>query len=245
MAWFSVVVGLVLAVMILGTVTKVKSNVLQGLIGLAALAVLGCGILFGSVHFVPSNRVGIVKRNLFGSKMAPGQVVAKEGEVGTQGLVLTPGWHFGYWPGIFDVYNVSLISIGDNEVGLVKAVDGRPLEAGQVFAEELSPARFKELLDNPLKFLGENGGQKGPQTTVLRPGDYRINTSLFNITKVPQTDVKAGTVAVLKSNVGTDPTLEFAGKGEGSEIIFLAREGEKGVRAASLSPGKYPINPRA
>jgi len=177
--------------------------------------------------------------------MVPGQVIALEGEIGTQAQVLTPGWHLGYWPGLYSVANVALISVDDVQIGLVKAIDGLPLKAGEVFAEEIPTGEFKRLIDNPLAFLGETGGQKGPQTNVLLPGKHRINTELFEVTLVPQLDVKAGTVAVLKSNVGSDPSIEFKPNDASGETIYLAKYGEKGVRAEGLSPGKYPINQNA
>jgi len=245
MAWSSVFLGLVLAVAILSLIPKVQDKTLRGLIGFAAFCFLAAGVVFSSVHFVPSSRVGVVTKNLLGPKMVPGQVIALEGEIGTQAQVLTPGWHFGYWPGLFAVSNVPLISIDDGEIGLVKAVDGLPLSTGEVFAKEMPTVEFKRLIDNPLEFLSKTGGQKGPQTNVLLPGNHRINTALFTVTLVRQLDVKAGTVAVLKSNVGSEPSIEFKPSEESDEIIYLAEYGEKGIRAAALSPGKYPINQQA
>ncbi len=31
-----------------------------------------------------------------------------------------------------------------------------------------------------------NHGKKGPQVGILRPGTYRINTRLFNVTEAPR-----------------------------------------------------------
>ena len=245
MAWFSIFAGLVLASLTLSLVPKVKETALKAALGVVSLVLLVAGVLFSSVHYVPSSRVGIVDSKVFGGAMSPGQVIAREGEIGTQAEVLTPGWHLGYWPGFYLVANVGMVSIDEDEIGLVKAVDGAPLNEGQVFAEEMPIEVFKRLIDNPLEFLGEQGGQKGPQTNVLLPGKHRLNTELFEVTVVPQTNVHAGTVAVLKSNVGSDPTVELESSGEGSETIFLAKYGEKGVRSEALPPGKYPINPKA
>lgn len=245
MSMFPIILGLVLAAFILSAMPKVKDTTLRAGIAFGALLVLALGVLISSVRYVPSDRVGLVDNKVFGAEMEPGQVIALEGEVGTQAKVLTPGWHLWYWPGLYDVNTVPLVSVGDNEVGLVKAVDGRPLKAGQVFAEELTTERFKELIDDPVKFLTEGGGQKGPQTNVLLPGNHRINSELFEVTLVDQTEVPAGMVAVLKSNVGDDPSVEMQAGVDGSETIYLAKMNEKGVRAEPLPPGKYPLNPRA
>ena len=245
MSWFPIILGFVLAAFILSAMPKVKDRTLRAGVVLGAVLAVALGVLFSSVRYVPSDQVGLVDNKVFGSAMKPGQVIALEGEVGTQAKVLTPGWHLWYWPGIYDVKTVPLVSVGDDEVGLIKAVDGRPLKAGQVFAEELSTERFKELVDNPVKFLTEAGGQKGPQTNVLLPGEHRINTELFEVTLVDQTEVPAGMVAVLKSNVGGDPTIEMQAGVDGTETVYLAQMNEKGVRAEPLPPGKYPLNPKA
>jgi len=61
---------------------------------------------------------------------------------------------------------------------------------------------------------------------------------------VDQIDVKAGTVGVIKSNVGSPPSIRVTGAEE-RDTFFLASEGEKGVRAEALPPGKHPLNPEA
>ena len=46
------------------------------------------------------------------------------------------------------------------------------------------------------------GGFKGPQTSVLAPGKYRINPKLFTVEIVPATTIEQAMVGVVKSNVG-------------------------------------------
>lgn len=247
MGWTSIFLGFIFAGFILAAIPKVPNNSLRSAMAAAAVAILFVGLAFSSVRFVPADRVGIVTKNVLGDRMDPGQVIAVEGQIGTQGKVLQPGWHFWYWPVVFDLSTVPLVQIDSDEVGLLEAVDGKPLSVGQVFADELPFEEFKRMTDDPLYFLGDGNGQKGPQTTVLTPGQYRINTSLFNVEKVQQTRVAAGTVAVLKSNVGVDPSIRMEGVDEaGNPTLFmLADQGQKGVRAQPLQPGKHPLNPKA
>src|SRR6201984_1885598 len=44
-------------------------------------------------------------------------------------------------------------------------------------------------------------GQRGPQTTILTPGNYRLNTYLWDLSIYNAVDVAEGFVAVVKSNV--------------------------------------------
>ncbi|MEQ9616402.1 MAG: SPFH domain-containing protein [Phycisphaerales bacterium] len=245
MAWLPVIVGGALALAILSLIPRIKDAAVRVAIFVVAVGAFGVGVVFSSLHYVPADRVGIVDNKVFGDEMEPGQVIALDGQIGTRARVLTPGWHVGYWPVFYSVDNVPLVSVGENEIGLVKAVDGAPLRPDQVFADEMPTDRFERLLANPVQFLSEAGGQKGPQTNVLLPGKHRVNTELFDVTLVPQLDVKAGTVAVLKSNVGAEPSVPLVDIEDGDQTQFLALDGEKGVRAHALAPGKYPINPKA
>ncbi|MEM1330817.1 MAG: SPFH domain-containing protein [Planctomycetota bacterium] len=209
----------------------------------AAIAVAVAGGFMSSVRFVGADQVGVVKKNALGPRLPAGQIIATDGEMGVQAQILPPGWHFGLWPVIFDVTNTSLVEIPQDQVGLVEARDGKPLDAGQLFAPEMDEAEFRRLVDNAALFLTE-GGRKGPQTNVLKPGKYRLNPELFRVTIVDATDVPNASVAVLKANFGGTPTLERVVV-EGDEPVLLARPGEKGVRADAFPPGKYPVNTSA
>jgi len=46
-----------------------------------------------------------------------------------------------------------------------------------------------------------HGGQRGPQTTVLTPGNYRLSTYLWDLSEFNAVDVAEGFVGVVKSNV--------------------------------------------
>ncbi|MEL6498921.1 MAG: SPFH domain-containing protein [Planctomycetota bacterium] len=238
----SIVIGLVLAVMVLSLIAKVTNQGLRAAIAVAALLIIVISVIFSSIRYVSPSEVGIVKKNAFGSKLTGGRIVATGGEMGIQADVLSPGWQTGYWPIIFDVSTVPLVEVPAGQVGLVEARDGDPLDPGQLYAPEVDTAEFKKMVEDASYFLA-NGGRKGPQSNVLTPGKYRVNTELFKVEMVEATDVANATVAVLKANFGAPPTVT---SGEsGTDPVTLAAQGEKGVRAVPLPPGTYPINPNA
>jgi uncharacterized membrane protein YqiK len=240
MALLTLLVAVTLAALLLALTTRAPGG-LKALCVVGAIVVLLAGALLSSVRFVAADEVGIIKKNALGGQLKDGRIIATDGEMGIQADVLPPGWHFGYWPFIYDVKAVELVEIRADEVGLIEAVDGAPLESEQLFAPEFAPAEFQQMLDARY-FLTTGNGRKGTQASVLTPGKYRINTELFKITAVPQTEVPAGSVAVLRTNYGKLPQGAKAGDDLSSRLVA---EGEMGVQSKPLAPGKYPINPRA
>ena len=242
MGMLSIVVGLLIAGALGVGMVQTKSNTLRSAAGATAVIALILGVVLSGVRYVSPTQVGIVKKNAFGSKLAGGRIIATNGEMGIQAEVLSPGWQTGYWPIIFDVDTKPLIEVPAGSVGLVEARDGEPLDPGQLFAPELDTAEFKKMVEDASYFLS-SGGRKGPQSNVLTPGKYRVNTELFKVEMVDATDVANATVAVLKANFGESPSIERSAAG--GEPVTLAGSGEKGVRAEPLPPGTYPLNPNA
>ena len=242
MGWTSIILGLVIAVLILSATPKVN-NSMRGLLGVLALIVVFLGVAFSSVRYIAPDRVGIVEKHAFGKRMAGGSIIATDGEMGVQADVLYPGWHFWYWPVVFDVASQPLMQIEEGQVGLVKATDGRALSEGQEYEDEVSPQEFEKMIKDPAYFLTGGSGQKGPQTNVLTPGTYRLNARLFEVKQVAQTTIEPGTVGVVKSNVGDEPSVQI--DIQGGDSVFLAAAGEKGIRTEWLEPGAYPLNTQA
>lgn len=222
----------------------VPNRAVKVLLVAVAPILVAAGVVSSSVRFVGADQVGIVTRNAFGPRLSGGRIIATDGEMGVQAEVLSPGWHFGYWPLVYDVETTRLVEVKSGEVGLVESRDGTPLDRGQLFAPEVDNASFKRMVEDAGYFLGEGEGRKGPQSNVLTPGRYRINTALFNVRSVPSIKVPEAAVAVLKANFGESPTLEVQ-PAPGSDAVMLAGENERGVRAEPLPPGTYPINPEA
>lgn len=243
------IVGIFLALGILALAIKAPGPILKALCALAAVATLFIFFALASIRYIGAGEVGIVVKNAFGARLKDGRIIATSGEMGTQAAVLRSGWHFWYWPVIYDVKTVPFIEIQSGQVGLIETTDGVPMAKGQLFAPEWPREQFQQMLDAQY-FLSTGNGAKGKQVSVLTPGKYPINTDLFRVRMVEQTEVLAGEVAVLKANFGSSPTQIVghvaAGAGDRpkseEEALKLARLGEMGVVSDPLPPGKYPLN---
>ena len=211
-------------------------------------------LLFLSTSFViiDQDKIGHLKRVLFAEDMPPGQIIAFEGQKGPQAEILGPGFHLVPLINIlYEVEQFPVVQVPKGSYGVLTAKDGAPLGAGQFIARGFTDAEFNELLD-ARKFLSE-GGQKGPQLNVLRPGTYRINLYLFDVKLQGALNVQAGEVAVIKSNVQEhddcpDP-LAIARQVEavaGSAMsATLVPKGCIGVWREVLLPGRYYLNQEA
>jgi uncharacterized membrane protein YqiK len=244
-------VGFGLAIFILVGAAKLKERSLKTAAGFFALLVLLLSILISSVKHVNSDEVGIVVKNIGTRSLQGGAYIAVNGEQGVQADVLAPGWHFGYWPLVYEVQEVPLTEVPSGQIGIIDTKDGLPLPPGQVIAPEWPQATFNSMLDAHA-FLTTGKGYRGTQASILTSGKYRINTALFKVKSVPVTEILQGEVGVLKANFGTTPTLSVPGIAgllestapdkPDADRLKLAKEGEMGIRADFLPPGKYPIN---
>ena len=125
-------------------------------------------IIISTAIYVEDDQAGVVVVK-FGQDLPTGQIIATNGEKGPQAAVLPPGWHFGYWPWQYELTAVDNITIPQGAVGVVEAKDGSlPLPKGEIFASEWDSS--SDMLDGN-KFMAK--GHKGPQLTVLTPGQYR------------------------------------------------------------------------
>ncbi len=243
-----------IAICILGLLTAIAAGVLlprgmgplRGVAVLAAMVVALAGFALGSVKYVGAGEVGIVTRNALGPSLQDGRIVATKGEMGVQADVLAPGWHWWYWPVLYTVKTVPLIEVKGDEVGIIETRDGAPLPHGQLFAPEWKTSDLQQMLD-ARHFLTAGGGFKGRQATVLTPGRYRLNTELYAVRMLKQTEVKAGEVAVLTANYGAPPTIKKTTQTQIGNVdeTWLADDAEMGVRQKALPPGKYALNTEA
>ncbi len=104
------------------------------------------------------------------------------------------------WLFTIRLYDATVIN--ENQIGLVEALDGAPLNPGDYVAES------KEGHDNfqdGHEFINKSG-QRGPQKDILLPGTYYINPQLFKVIPETAKEVKPGEVAVIVSNTGRDPS---------------------------------------
>ncbi|PYT01329.1 MAG: hypothetical protein DMF63_00310 [Acidobacteria bacterium] len=181
---------------------------------------------------IPQGKVGIVS-SADGSQLDHGRLHGKAienhknfqdaeafiyngGQKGPQVEILTPGTYRIHtqsvssensdaMPGLFNIRLFDATVISENQIGLVEALDGAPLDPKDYVATA------KEGHDN---FQDSNtfitsGGQRGPQKDILLPGTYYINPLLFKVILESAKEVRPGEVAVVVSNTGKDPSEEI------------------------------------
>ncbi len=130
---------------------------------------------------------------------------------------------------------------GDN-IGIVTVQDGPALAPGQIIAPpvatDLDDPNYHGNYQNIEAFL-RAGGRRGRQYLALTDGTYFINRWFASVELIPKTVVPIGYVGVVVSYFGKEST-DVSGKSfrHGERVS----EGERGVRAKTLSPGKYAFN---
>src|SRR6516165_5525673 len=231
----------------------------QNTLRAVGLLIIGFGVLSTSFVQVPDGHVGHLFRIYGGGPLTAGRIVATNGENGPQAEIFTPGFHSRALLNV--IYSVDTgkeeVTIPQGKVGILTARDGAPLRSGQAFADPFPPQLGYQMLD-ATTFLG-NGGQRGPQLTVLTPGKWRINRYLWDFAEADAKEVKAGFVGVVKSNVHAD--IDFgtlkAIKPEKCDLLAnreasagrleapIVPVGCIGVWKDALQPGKYYFPPEA
>ena len=197
------------------------------------------------------NQVGILTKNMFGKKMPEGQIIARHGEIGVQARTLMPGL---YWrmPIIWSFTKIPVVTVDIASIGIIESIDGEPLPKGRVLADEVECNQFQDA-----EMFLANHGKKGPQVGILRPGTYRINSRLFNITKAPAVKIAENTIgiAVAKDGIPLPTGYVIAPKAlndDGTEVdhkayqngqLFIDSKGYRGPQLDTLQPGIYYINP--
>jgi uncharacterized membrane protein YqiK len=182
---------------------------------------------------IPQGKVGVVVA-ADGASLDPGRLLAKAveghisfqnaelfvgsgGQRGPQVDILTPGTYRILTqsgplegggeakPGLFSIRVFDATMINENQIGLVEALDGSPLNPGDYVAE--SVAGHDNFQDGH-EFI-DGKGQRGPQKDILLPGTYYINPLLFKVIPESAKEIKPGEVAVIVSNTGKDPSDEI------------------------------------
>jgi uncharacterized membrane protein YqiK len=204
---------------------------------------------FGTV-IVSKDQIGIVNKKwvLMGTHrtLPDGAIVALNGEAGLQADTLAPGIHFGLWAWQYAVSLAPFTTIDKNQIGIVEARDGKPLSKGRVLARAVDCNSFQDT-----RLFIANGGERGPQITVIPPGTYRINTAMFTVLPAEVLEIPDNSVGIVTAKDGTAlPTGEIAGKetpghnmfqdGE----VFIRNGGFKGLQEQVILAGRYFINPR-
>jgi len=247
MVFLSVAALIIAAVLAKRSLTRRPrvDRVLKG--SLVIFAIIG----FASRSFVivDGDEIGALKRIYLGDQLPVGRIIALEGQNGPQAEVLGPGFHLmPFIRVLYDVEYYPVQEIPEGQYGLLLTTDGGTIDEGAYLANPWIDGTEENML-NAAYFL-QNGGQKGPQFNVLRPGKYRINPYLYRIKKLPATDVPTGHVAVIRSNVKTsdgecpDPSATVGTAGQ-SVALPLVPEGCVGVWESPIPPGRYYLNEKA
>src|SRR5437773_2231328 len=187
----------------------------------------------GKTTIIPQGKVGVIIA-ADGAPLDPGRLLGKAiqdhlsfqnaelfvstgGQRGPQVDILTPGTYrilsqsvpleggTEAKPGLFTVRLYDATVISENQIGLVEALDGAPLNPGDYVAE--SVAGHDNFQDGH-EFI-DGKGQRGPQKDILLPGTYYINPLLFKVILETAKEIKPGEVAVIVSNTGKDPSDEI------------------------------------
>lgn len=221
---------------------------------------------------INSNEVGVVE-SIDGSSIPAGRLLGDAvecnsyqdaaaflnggGKKGPQVAILRPGT-YRINTMVFSIRKGDLTVIPKERVGVIIAQDGEPLPSGYIIApkptEDVQTHRF---FQDGQAFINSHG-YRGPQLDTLQPGEYYINSLLFQVNQYPVAEVPPGYVAVLRSNVGQE--LEEA-RGvpsevsispdlrqpihEASETPLIPDKNRRGILRDPVAPGKYNLNPIA
>lgn len=182
------------------------------------------------------------------------------GEKGPQIDILLPGT-YRINTELFKVEIGNAIVIPSGKIGLVTAKDGNQLPDKEFVARSISD---HSDFQNGSKFI-ENGGERGPQLDVLKPGTYYINPLLFDVEIDNIAEVERGQVAVIISNVGKevdeiknlveksssgnenldDEVLKVENRLDTGIERYVVPKGCRGIQNEVAGPGIYYLNRRA
>lgn len=206
------------------------------------------GVLLTTFLYVPTQHTGHLTKK-YGRQLEGDRVIAVNGERGRQADLLQEGLNIiPFVRVLYDIDFVPYEKISEGQVGLLTAVDGSPLGKDLFIApdwvnpnqESKRDSIEKSMLD-PKCFI-ENGGRKGPQLNVLKPGEYKINKYMWKVEIVDATRIPDGHVGVVISRVGKVPENIEVGA-EGNMLATpVVDKGYMGVWKEPLKPGMYYLN---
>ena len=206
------------------------------------------------IFLVKDNEIGILTKKMLGAKMPEGQIIARNGQIGIQANMLMPGlyWRF---PLVWKHEMFPITEINPDQVGLIESVDGNSLPKGRLLGDEVDCNSFQDA-----SMFYKNGGFKGPQVAILRPGRYRINTKAFRVTVTAATKIDKERVAVVTAEDGNPLPSDYIIAPEPVETpndayqkarphkffqdgqAFLESGGYRGPQLLTLQPGQYYVN---
>src|SRR6185436_16557199 len=203
--------------------------------------------LFG-VIIVPDDSVGVVTKKFVllrsHRNLPDGRIIALNGEAGFQADALPPGLHIGLWPWQYRVELVKFFTVPQGKIGCVESCDGQPLPSGRIIAKQVTCDFYQDAR----AFL-TNGGERGPQMTVIPPGTYRINPLLFTVSLSDAVIIPPGKIGVVEARDGKPlPSGRVIARHVECDSFqdgnaFMSAGGQRGPQTALIAPGSYRINP--
>jgi len=136
---------------------------------------------------------------------------------------------------LFDLAAADITCIEDGNVGVITALDGKPLDQSAIAGNVIGDHNNFQDFD---KFI-EKGGQRGLQVQVVQAGSYSLNPWAVEVEKIPMTEIPIGHVGVIISYVGEEGVDT---SGESFKHGNIVAKGQKGVCITPMDPGKYAVN---
>lgn len=222
-------------------------------IALGVIVLLFLTIILPGIFSVGANEVGILTRKMTGGKLPKGRIVAREGENGLQADILMPGLYWKFWV-VWSWHKVKVTVIPPEKVGIIESVDGTPLPPNRILGDQVECNSFQDA-----KLFLNNGGHRGLQVEILRPGTYRINTKIFIIQIIDATFIDKNKIGVAVAVDGKTLPNGYIIAPEPDNTVpvgqqkldhkhfqdgqaFIDSGGYRGPQLETLQPGEYYIN---
>lgn len=144
---------------------------------------------------------------------------------------------------LFEITKNSGISIPPDKIGLVVANDGATIPLGRQLGKVVNCNDFQDAH----AFI-QNGGERGKQLAILKPGEYDINTELFSVYTQSVINIPQGEIGLVVALDGANkPEQQQLGKvvecnNFQDAYAFIQNGGQKGRQLAILTSGVYQIN---
>jgi len=132
---------------------------------------------------------------------------------------------------------LELTRVNTDMVGIVTALDGRPIEAGEIAGPVIAG---HDNFQNTQAFL-DGGGRRGLQEQVLLSGTWNLNPWFVQVEQVPMVQIPIGHIGVVISFVGKAHEDVSGVEFKHGDLVMA---GHKGVWVTPLYPGKHPLNTR-
>jgi len=202
-----------------------------------------------SFTIIPEGKIGLVLSK-DGKEIPTGRILARKvesdnfqdakafldngGQKGRQTAFITSG-SYRINTYLFEIIIIDQVKIYENMIGIVTALDGEPIQQGQIAGKNVDGHNNFQDCD----FFLESGGNRGLQPQVMLAGSYYINTWAYQIEQNPMTDVPIGYVGVVISYIGEDGQDVTGDTFKHGNIVS---KGQRGVWMEPLGPGKYALN---